>query len=178
MAKDEYGTPLLPDVIGSHVFDTQNRHDGSKCAIMTLSAEGRWVGVETQYGLSVSWNPEEFDSFSLTPAGNGGILGTFEGTEEMTSRLGGTEADFYHLTIRVELDEMGKEPDWGQSLVVLTQDEFALIKAETLREAAVDMRSAWEGSWNLRDPKNPESAYSVDRWLEVRADRLAGGEQA
>lgn len=44
--------------------------------------------------------------------------------------------------------------------------------ARALREAAADMRCAWEGTWNLRDPLDPETAYSPDRWLEVRADRL------
>lgn len=49
------------------------------------------------------------------------------------------------------------------------------IKAEALREAVADMRRAREGSWNLRDPRDPEVAYSVDVWLEVRADRIAAG---
>src|SRR5690606_22282699 len=38
------------------------------------------------------------------------------------------------------------------------------VKVETLREAVADMRRAWEGSWNLRDPRDPEVAYSVDVW--------------
>lgn len=52
----------------------------------------------------------------------------------------------------------------------------AEVKAEALREAARAMRAAWEGSWNLRDPRDPEAAYSVDRWLEVSAARIEKGE--
>lgn len=51
------------------------------------------------------------------------------------------------------------------------------VVAEALEEAATAMRAAWEGNWNLRDPQDPEVAYSVDRWLEVRAARLREGQQ-
>ena len=48
------------------------------------------------------------------------------------------------------------------------------VAVKTLREAVFALRRAFEGSWNLRDPHDPEVSYSVDRWLEVRADRLDG----
>lgn len=46
---------------------------------------------------------------------------------------------------------------------------------EALREAVADMRQAHVGGfWNLPDPVDPETYYSPDRWLEVRADRQDG----
>ena len=54
--------------------------------------------------------------------------------------------------------------------------EKAKWQAEALRDAARDMRAAWCGSWNLHDPLDPEVAYSVDVWLEVRANRIEKGE--
>lgn len=54
-------------------------------------------------------------------------------------------------------------------------DGKAKWQAEALREAVVDMRRAWEGSWNLRDPRDPEVFYSVDVWLDRRADRIEKG---
>lgn len=47
-----------------------------------------------------------------------------------------------------------------------------LVRARALRDAVRDMRAARRGNWNLPDPLDPEVAYSVDRWLEVRADRI------
>ncbi len=46
------------------------------------------------------------------------------------------------------------------------------VKAEALREAVFEMRRLRQGHWNLPDPRDPDVAYSVDRWLEVRADRI------
>ena len=46
------------------------------------------------------------------------------------------------------------------------------VAVKTLREAVFALRRAFEGSWNLRDPYDPAVFYSVDRWLEVRADRF------
>jgi hypothetical protein len=45
-------------------------------------------------------------------------------------------------------------------------------RAEALREAVMDMRKVWPGHWNLPDPRDPTISYSVDRWLEVRAERI------
>lgn len=71
-----------------------------------------------------------------------------------------------------------RAPDW-QRVYVLTDAELAAERAkwqaEALREAVRDARAAWEGSWNLRDPRDPDVAYSIDRWLEVRADRIEKG---
>src|SRR5690606_40312794 len=53
--------------------------------------------------------------------------------------------------------------------------EKAKWQAEALRDAVRDMRTARNGSWNLPDPLDPEVAYSVDVWLEVRANRIAKG---
>ena len=53
--------------------------------------------------------------------------------------------------------------------------EKAKWQAEALRDAVRDMRAARNGSWNLPDPLDPEVAYSVDVWLEVRANRIAKG---
>lgn len=49
------------------------------------------------------------------------------------------------------------------------------LRAEALRDAALLMRACKDvGHWNLRDPLDPESSYSPDRWLEVRADAEEG----
>src|SRR5690606_20259322 len=57
----------------------------------------------------------------------------------------------------------------------LRDAEKAKWQAEALRDAVRDMRAAWRGSWNLHDPLDPEVAYSVDVWLEVRANRIEKG---
>ena len=49
------------------------------------------------------------------------------------------------------------------------------VAARALRAAVGDMRARWEGHWNLRDPRDPEVSYSVDVWLEVRADHIEAG---
>lgn len=59
----------------------------------------------------------------------------------------------------------------------LTQAQ-AEAAADGLREAAQAMRAAKEPyHWNLRDPRDPETSYSPDVWLEVRAERLREGVQ-
>ena len=63
----------------------------------------------------------------------------------------------------------------GESFNRWLAAEKAKWQAGALREAVVDMRRAWEGSWNLRDPRDPEVAYSVDVWLDRRADRIEKG---
>ncbi len=55
-----------------------------------------------------------------------------------------------------------------------TYDHDLRVAVKTLREAVFALRRAFEGSWNLRDPHDPEVSYSVDKWLEMRADRLDG----
>lgn len=52
----------------------------------------------------------------------------------------------------------------------------AQVAARALREVAFAVRHAWGGSWNLPDPEDPEVFYSVDRWIEVRADRIERGD--
>lgn len=49
------------------------------------------------------------------------------------------------------------------------------VRARALRDAVRDMRAARRGNWNLPDPLDPEVAYSVDVWLEVRANRIEKG---
>lgn len=84
-------------------------------------------------------------------------------------------------------DHPDRYPGYCQCASVIAEDivnDLAAHDAEVerraaeraLREAVADMRRAREGSWNLRDPRNPEVAYSVDVWLEVRANRLADGQ--
>jgi hypothetical protein len=49
-----------------------------------------------------------------------------------------------------------------------------LIAAKALKDAVEEMRRARRGSWNLPDPEDPETFYSVDVWLERRADQIEG----
>ncbi len=56
------------------------------------------------------------------------------------------------------------------------QPTAAQVKAEAVREAVKAIRGAWDDSWNLRDPEDPETAYSVDVWLSKYADRIERGE--
>ncbi len=56
------------------------------------------------------------------------------------------------------------------------QPTVAQVKAEAVREAVKAIRGAWDDSWNLRDPEDPETAYSVDVWLSKYADRIERGE--
>ena len=52
----------------------------------------------------------------------------------------------------------------------------AQVAARALREAAFAVRHSWDGSWNLRDPEDPEVFHSVDRWIERLADLIERGE--
>ena len=70
-----------------------------------------------------------------------------------------------------DLRDPGRDPLSDRWLAA----EKAKWQAEALRDAARDMRTAWRGSWNLPDPLDPEVAYSVDVWLEVRANRIVKG---
>ena len=52
------------------------------------------------------------------------------------------------------------------------QPTVAQVKAESVREAVKAIRGAWDGSWNLRGPEDPDTYYSVDVWLSRYADRI------
>jgi hypothetical protein len=73
-------------------------------------------------------------------------------------------------------DEVRHAADWGRNWII-KGPEFdrwlAAYGARVLREAASWMRRSKDsGHWNLRDPQDPGTSYSPDRWLDVRADRI------
>jgi len=67
-----------------------------------------------------------------------------------------------------------REHDWSETGTGGMFDRWlAKVKAEELREAASWMRRSKDsGHWNLRDPQDPGTSYSPDRWLDVRANRI------
>ena len=79
--------------------------------------------------------------------------------------------DYYMVQVRGGHDELERAERFDRWLAA----EKAKWQAEALREAVRDARATWEGNWNLRDPRDPDVAYSVDRWLEIRADRIEKG---
>lgn len=52
------------------------------------------------------------------------IKGNFDEMVGMTSRLGGTENEFYLMTIRTDLDSIDKEPYPDAPLVILSEFEY------------------------------------------------------
>lgn len=48
------------------------------------------------------------------------------------------------------------------------------VAVKALKDMVAEIRFWHNGSWNLVDPLDQDTAYSVDVWIEVMAERMKG----
>lgn len=65
-------------------------------------------------------------------------------------------------------DEYARGVEEFQQYKRQAQADFLLVMARY-------MRTHWDAGGTIRDPQDPETSYSADRWMEVCAERLRDG---